>query len=223
VATLRPQARRRPQLYALSLHVRRFSFSDLALYASAAGNRSQHHRSSGHTARTSGYTASIPFRPAEAKRPLMTQHSEERIPETEGEASVHAGARILPFERPQSELQRAIQQRAQQALDLDRERETRRPQPLKWLAIFALACIPVLLTFTAVDGFVRVFQKIAATYATEPAVQQQTAPSEPEAAPQPGVVMLQSYDVPSGTQRTATPPGVNSSASRKPTEAPARR
>jgi hypothetical protein len=213
-------------LYALSLHARSFNFSNLALRASAAGNRSQHDGSSGHTARTSGYTASIPFRPAEVKRPLMTQHSEERVPETESEASVHAGARILPFERPQSDLQRAIQQRAQQALDLDRERdrEKRRPQPLKWLAIFALACIPVLLTFTAVDGFVRVFQKVAATYATEPPVQQQqTAPSEPEAAPQPGVVMLQSYDVPSGTQRTATPPSVNSSATRKPAEAPARR
>jgi hypothetical protein len=156
----------------------------------------------------------------------MTQHSEERLPETEGAPSVHAGARILPFERPQSDLQRAIQQRAQEALDLDRERdrEKRRPKPLKWLAIFALACIPVLLTFTAVDGFVRVFQKIAATYSVEPPVQeQQTAPSEPDSTPQPGVVMLQSYDVPSGTQRSAAPPSVNSTAPRKPAEAPARR
>ena len=93
----------------------------------------------------------------------MTQHSEERLPETEGAPSGRAGARILPFERPQSELQRAVQQRAQEALDLDRERdrEKRRPQPLKWLAIFALACIPVLLTVSAVDGFLRVFHKIS--------------------------------------------------------------
>ena len=107
----------------------------------------------------------------DAKRPLMTQHSEERLPETEGAPSGHAGARILPFERPQSELQRAVQQRAQEALDLDRERdrEKRRPQPLKWLAIFALACIPVLLTVSAVDGFLRVFHKIVATYSSEPA------------------------------------------------------
>ena len=96
----------------------------------------------------------------------MTQHSEERLPQTEGEPSVRAGARILPFERPQSELQRAIQLRAQETIDLNRERdrEKRRPQPLKWLAIFALACVPVVLTLGAVDGFLRVFHKVTATY-----------------------------------------------------------
>ena len=105
----------------------------------------------------------------------MSQHSEERLPEAEGEPSVRNGARILPFERPQSELQRAIQQRAQEALDLDRERdrETRRPQPLKWLTIFALACIPVLLTIVAIDGFVRVFHKVNDMYSSEPPAQQQ--------------------------------------------------
>jgi hypothetical protein len=142
----------------------------------------------------------------------MTQHSEERLPETEGEPSVNAGARILPFERPQSDLQRAIQERAQQALDVDRERdrEKRRPQPLKWLAIFALACIPVLLTVSAVDGFLRVFQKIVATYSEEPPTQQQATPSEPEAASRPGLVMLQSYDSPTDAQRSATPPAASS-------------
>lgn len=138
----------------------------------------------------------------------MTQHSEERLPETDGAASVNAGARILPFERPQSDLQRAIQERAQQALDLERERERekRRPQPLKWLAIFALACIPVLLTISAVDGFVRVFHKIVATYSEAPPTQeQQAAPSEPEAASQPGVVMLQSYDAPADAQHNVPP------------------
>ena len=138
----------------------------------------------------------------------MSQHSEERLPEAEGEPSVRSGARILPFERPQSELQRAIQQRAQEALDLDREREreTRRPQPLKWLAIFALACIPVLLTIIAVDGFVRVFHKVKAMYLSEPPAQQQAAPEAAESEPsvsRPGIVMLESYDVPRDTQRTA--------------------
>jgi hypothetical protein len=142
----------------------------------------------------------------------MTQHSEERLPEAEGAPSVPTGARILPFERPQSELQRAIQQRAQEALDLDRERdrEKRRPQPLKWLAIFTLASIPVLLTISAVDGFVRVFHKIVATYSSAPAPvqEQQDAPSDAQS--QPGVVMLESYEVPSDAQRSATSPGPSS-------------
>ena len=138
----------------------------------------------------------------------MSQHSEERLPETEGEGeSVRSGARILPFERPQSELQRAVQQRAQEAIDLNRERESesRRPQPLKWLTIFALACIPVMLTFLAVDGFVRVFHKVTAMYSDEPA--QQAAPeatqSEEPSVSRPGIVMLESYDVPRDAQRSA--------------------
>jgi hypothetical protein len=147
----------------------------------------------------------------------MTQHSEERLPETEGAPSGRTGARILPFERPQSELQRAIQQRAQDALDRDAEleREKRRPQPVKWLTIFALACIPVLLTIVAVDGFLRVFHKVAAIYSadTPPQAQQQAAPSEEPSQSQPGVVMLESFDAPSQTQqRTDTPPADASSA-----------
>ena len=142
----------------------------------------------------------------------MTHHSEERLPETEGEPSVRTGARILPFERPQSDLQRAIQQRAQDALDRDAEldREKRRPQPLKWLTIFALACIPVLLTIGAVDGFLRVFHKVAAMYTSAPPAQEQQAPSDAQSQSQPGVVMLESYDAPSDAQRSATQPDAGS-------------
>jgi hypothetical protein len=151
----------------------------------------------------------------------MTQHSEERLPETDGEPSVRSGARILPFERPQSELQRAIQQRAQEALDRDAEldREKRRPQPLKWLTIFALACIPVLLTVVAVDGFLRVFHKVAAIYSAAPPAQQQQAPPS-DAQSQPGIVMLESFDAPSDTQRNATQPNASSAA---PADRPAAR
>ncbi|HKU13891.1 MAG TPA: hypothetical protein VJQ52_05820 [Steroidobacteraceae bacterium] len=139
----------------------------------------------------------------------MTQHSEERLA-TEGAPSVRSGARILPFERPQSELQRAIQQRAQEAIDLDRERdrETRRPQPLKWLAIFALACIPVVLTFGAVDAFVRVFHKVTEVYSSQSKSQPQQQPVAPvmeEPASQPGVVILQPYDAAPGAQSGAAP------------------
>jgi hypothetical protein len=152
----------------------------------------------------------------------MTQHSEERLPETEGTPSMRSGARILPFERPQSELQRAIQQRAQEALDRDAEldREKRRPQPLKWLTIFALACIPVLLTLVAVDGFLRVFHKVAAIYSAEPPAQQQQAPTD-ETPSQPGIVMLESFDEPSSdTQRNATPPNAGPPPAAEPPAAP---
>jgi hypothetical protein len=140
----------------------------------------------------------------------MTQHSEERLPETEGAPSVSPGARILPFERPQSELQRAIQQRAQDALDRDREldREKRRPQPLKWLTIFALACIPVLLTIGAVDAFLRLFHKVAAMYSAAPPAEQQAPASDTQS--QPGIVMLESFDTPADAQRSATQPNASS-------------
>ena len=154
-----------------------------------------------------GYTAINLLPDREAKRPLMTQHSEERVPEAEGAPSVRAGVLILPFERPQSELQRAIQQRAQDALDRDAEldREQRRPQPLKWLAIFALACIPVLLTIVAVDGFLRVFHTVAAMYSSEPTQQEAAPPAATESNSRPGIVMLESYDASSATQRSAPP------------------
>lgn len=150
----------------------------------------------------------------------MTQHSEERLPETQGEPSARAGARILPFERPQSDLQRAIQQRAQDALDRDAEleREQRRPQPVKWLTIFALACIPVLLTIVAVDGFLRVFHKVADMYSDPPAQQQQQQEAAPEAPDQsrPGIVMLQPYDVPNAEQRSTPAPDANPPAATQP-------
>lgn len=151
----------------------------------------------------------------------MTQHSEERLPETEGASSARNGARILAFERPQSDLQRAIQQRAQDALDRDAEldREKRRPQPLKWLTIFALACIPVLMTVVAVDGFVRVFHKVAAMYSTEePAKDQAKDQSAPpsDGQSQPGVVMLESFDAPPDTQRNATQPSASSAPAADP-------
>ena len=143
----------------------------------------------------------------------MTQHSEERLPQTEGEPSVRAGARILPFERPQSELQRAIQLRAQETIDLNRERdrEKRRPQPLKWLAIFALACVPVVLTLGAVDGFLRVFHQVTATFSSMPAPEAQQQEAEPvEVQSTPGIVMLESYEAPGEAERGATSPAASS-------------
>jgi hypothetical protein len=158
----------------------------------------------------------------------MTQHSEERLSETEGAPSVRTGARILPFERPQSELQRAIQQRAQETIDLNRERdrEKRRPQPLKWAAIFALACIPVALTLGAVDGFLRVFHQVTATFTSMPAPEPQQ-PAEPAENVQttPGVVMLEAYEVPrqqpNEAERSATSPAAT--PQQPPAQAPGQR
>lgn len=149
----------------------------------------------------------------------MTQQSEERVPESGAAGRDQPpSARILPFER-RSELQRAIQVRAQETLDRerDREREERRPKPLKWLILLALAAVPVLLTLGAVDGFLRVMQKAMLTYGTMPAA---TAPASAatgeaatheamEAAPAadtpstPGVVLLQSYPTGSGNAQPA--------------------
>jgi hypothetical protein len=124
----------------------------------------------------------------------MTHQSEGRLPESApAGASIPASARILPFERPRSELQRAIQERAQEAIDIDRdrEREVKRPQPLKWLIITALALIPVILIFAAVDGFLRAFYRINQAYSSPATQNAQPQASEPTQSSEPGVVLLQ--------------------------------
>ncbi len=104
-------------------------------------------------------------------------------------------ARILPFERPPTDLQRAVQTRAQEAIERARERSRTKPAPLRWTVIFLLALVPVLLIFAGVDAFVRAFHRINETYSNMP------APAAPQSADQttqpaviqqePGVVMLQ--------------------------------
>jgi hypothetical protein len=138
---------------------------------------------------------------AAAKPKPMTQHSEDRLSDsTPANPPPNPGARILPFERPQSDLQRAIQLRAQEAIERERarEREGRRPQPLKKLIVLALAIVPVMLIFGAADGFLRAMRQFTETYksvpAPAPAVQQQE-PVEESQPPQPGVVMLQPYGI----------------------------
>ncbi|HEX7012393.1 MAG TPA: hypothetical protein VF161_06595 [Steroidobacteraceae bacterium] len=125
----------------------------------------------------------------------MTQHSEERLPDDATSLARSESARILPFERPQSDLQRAIQQRAQEAIDLDleRDREVRKPRPLKRLIVFVVALIPVVLIFGAVDGFLRAFYRINEMYLSQPPAEQ--APSEAPVSSTPGVVILQPYGV----------------------------
>ena len=72
-------------------------------------------------------------------------------------------AQVLPFER-QSELQKAVQQRAQETIDLQRERAAAsRPGPVRRTITFLLATIPVILTFGAAISFVGVLKRFNAT------------------------------------------------------------
>lgn len=125
----------------------------------------------------------------------MSQHSEDRIDVSAppAEADAHS-ARIIPFERPQSDLQRAIQVRAQEALEVDRDRtrEANKPAPVRWLVIFMIALIPVVLMFAGVDAFLRVFQKINASYSVFATQQAEAAPDLTQS--EPGVVLLQPYE-----------------------------
>jgi predicted nucleic acid-binding Zn ribbon protein len=121
----------------------------------------------------------------------MSQPSEERLGDTPAE-SKPTSARILPFERPPNDLQRAVQIRAQEALERERERGRTRPAPLRWAIIFVLALVPVVLIFAAVDGFVRAFQRMNDTYSKMPAPAPQSAetPDTSATQQQPGVVIL---------------------------------
>jgi hypothetical protein len=125
----------------------------------------------------------------------MSHQSEDRIEESAppAESDPHS-AKILPFERPQSDLQRAVQMRAQEALEMDRDRkrEANKPAPLRWLIIFLIALIPVVLMFAGVDAFLRVFQKINASYSAPAVEQAEPAPDLTQS--EPGVVMLQPYE-----------------------------
>jgi hypothetical protein len=138
----------------------------------------------------------------------MSQHSEDRLEESAPAPSTSQSARILPFERPQSDLQRAIQLRAQQTLDVerDRDREARKPAPLRWLIIFAIATIPVVLILGAVDAFLRVFHKVNEMYQSAPVAEQPAPATTEPTTSAPGVVILQSYgDAPSAPRSERAP------------------
>jgi hypothetical protein len=110
----------------------------------------------------------------------MTQTSEERIP-----ADVPTPARILPFER-QSELQRAIQQRAQERMDADSVKPT--VPVARRLFTFAVALIPVGLIFSGFLLAVHAVRIITSLYAKEDAATSVPAPDFESS--EPGVVIL---------------------------------
>jgi hypothetical protein len=139
----------------------------------------------------------------------MSQQSEDRLPESApAGTSTPPSARILPFERPRSDLQRAIQERAQEAIDIDRdrEREVKRPQPLKWFIITAIALIPVILIFGAVDGFLRALYRINQAYSSAPTQNAQPQTTEPQQVQsEPGVVLLQPYGAQNDQDKATSP------------------
>lgn len=125
----------------------------------------------------------------------MSHSSEERLGES-GPEPKQAGARILPFQRPPNDLQRAVQMRAQETLERERERQRTKPAPVRWAVIFVLALLPVLAVVAGVDAFVRAFHHINDKYSKMPvpAAQSEATPGqtiEQTTTQEPGVVILQ--------------------------------
>lgn len=151
----------------------------------------------------------------------MSQQSEERLPESAAaDANPLPTAQILQL-KTRSDLQRAIQLRAQESVERERDldQEARRPKPVKWLIIAAIAAIPAVLTLVAVDGFLRAFHRYL-DVAVSSAPQQ---PSEPAAetvlqSSDPGVVMVQPITVPDAPQPAITPQAPNAESPATPTK-----
>lgn len=151
----------------------------------------------------------------------MSQQSEELLPESaSADENGVPGARILHLKGRQYDLQRAIQQRAQESVDREAEldHEQRRPKPLKWGIALLIAAIPIGMTLFAVDSFLRVFHKyldVTVETANKQAEEQQAAAAaaaaaaealEPVTSSEPGVVMLSPLLVPSDKDAQPTPP-----------------
>jgi len=123
----------------------------------------------------------------------MSQHSEERV--SDQIVPLASTARVIPFERPQSELQKAVQQRAQEAIDRERDRASQKAPAWRRVLVLALAAIPVVVTFGAAVGFVGALRQFNTTVfegskSTQAPAQQPAAAASTE----PDVVLLQSYD-----------------------------
>jgi hypothetical protein len=136
----------------------------------------------------------------------MSQHSEERV--SDQDAPTNATARVIPFERPQSELQKAVQQRAQEAIERERDRASRKPPAWRRALVLVLAAVPVVLTFGAALGFVSALRQFNSTvFDSAKSAPAQSVPGANAPATEPDVVMLQSYEKSSPPPRepTATP------------------
>lgn len=121
----------------------------------------------------------------------MNDASEERAPDTR--EPLPPKGRVLPFEKPQNAMQRAVQVRAQE--QVERQRYKPKVAPLRVVVTVGVALLPVLLLLGAADIFVRGMHLIMSMHAAK-APTQQSAPQPVQPAPeqpvqqQEGVIML---------------------------------
>ena len=138
----------------------------------------------------------------------MSQQSEERV--SDQVASTNVTARVIPFERPQSELQKAVQQRAQEAIDRERDRANQKPPAWRRALVLVLAAVPVVLTFGAAIGFVSALRQFnTAVFDNEKATAPQSVKGANAGPSEPDVVILQSYDKPAPSNAGTTSPPVS--------------
>jgi hypothetical protein len=139
----------------------------------------------------------------------MSQHSEERA--SDHVVPINAKARVIPFERPQSELQKAVQQRAQETIDRERDRaRQQRPPAWKRAFVLALAAVPVVLTFGAAIGFVSALRQFnTAVFEGAKNTPPQSAQGATPSTAEPDVVILQPYEAPNRPNTGTSPPPVS--------------
>jgi hypothetical protein len=126
----------------------------------------------------------------------MSHSSEERVSDSAVSAN---SARVVPFQRPQSELQRAVQERAQESMARERDRASQRPPPWRRVLLLVLAAVPVALTFGAALAFVGALRQFNSAVFNSTA--SSPAPTETSQAPTStpstsDVVMLQPFATP---------------------------
>ncbi|GFE81018.1 hypothetical protein GCM10011487_30180 [Steroidobacter agaridevorans] len=161
------------------------------------------------------------------KAHVMSQQSEECLPESaSAEQNGAPGARILHMKGRHYDLQKAIQQRAQESVEREAalDHEQRRPKPLKWAIALLIAAIPIALTLTAAEAFLRVFHKyldVTVQTANKQAEEQAAAAAAAAAAAEaqapvtsdePGVVMLSPLLVPPDQKAQQAAPSQTSQA-----------
>jgi hypothetical protein len=147
----------------------------------------------------------------------MSHQSDERAIES---AQAETSGRVLHMKARHYDLQKAIQQRAQESVEREAamDEEQRRPKPLKWLVVMAIAAIPALLTLFAVDGFLRAFHGYLDVTVQETEKQQLEAQAAAEAAAaaaeaaaplqsnEPGVILLQPLKSPESAPAQSAAP-----------------
>lgn len=100
-------------------------------------------------------------------------------------------ARVIPFEKPQTVLQRAVQMRAQEQI----ERLQYKPKipPWRLFVTLCVAVLPVLVLLGAADIAVRGIHLLITLHAAKQPAEQSAPAPQVEPAPvqaQPGVVLL---------------------------------